>query len=293
MKTIFDGHIHIAEPMQIETAKKSQNKLLDEMDKAGISGGIVLSPNPNIYGNNFSPKNIIDQAKALCAGQDHLYPFYWIDPVSEYAAEHVELAVDANIAGFKVICSNFYPGDERAMKTYNLISEHKKPILFHSGILWDGKPSSQYNRPGEFECLLEIPGLKFTLAHISWPWCDECIAVFGKFMNAYSHKPGLSTEMFIDITPGTPRLWRREVFGKLFLGDYDVTHNVIFGTDCNISGYNSKWAVEWIERDMQFFEECGLAVKEGFLDHIYHDNMLRLLGIKNEDFDRTIPEIAL
>lgn len=76
-------------------------------------------------------------------------------------------------------------------------------------------PSSQYNRPSEFEPLLEINGLKFSLAHISWPWCDELIAVYGKFLNAYAGNPDHSVEMFIDITPGTPPIYRQEVLTKL------------------------------------------------------------------------------
>ena len=63
------------------------------------------------------------------------------------------------------------------MEVFRTISQADRPILFHSGILWDGKPSGPYNHPAGFESLLEVDGLRFCLAHISWPWCDELIAV--------------------------------------------------------------------------------------------------------------------
>ena len=58
------------------------------------------------------------------------------------------------------------------MKVYNEIAKHEKPVLFHSGILWDGLNSSSTTSP-RFEALLEVNGLKFALAHVSWPWHDE------------------------------------------------------------------------------------------------------------------------
>jgi len=146
--------------------------------------------------------------------------------------------------------------------------------LFHSGILWNGEPSSKYNRPAEFEPLFHIEGLKFALAHVSWPWCDECIAVYGKFLNS----PNATAEMFIDITPGTPAVYREETLRKLFLVGYNVSSNIIFGTDNLANDYNSDWALEWIERDNQIYR--NLAIGEETINNIYAANLMRFLGIK-------------
>ncbi len=113
------------------------------------------------------------------------------------------------------MCSRFYPGDSRAIKVYKAIAERRKPILFHSGILFDGQDSSRFNRPFEFEALINIEGLRFALAHISWPWHDECIAVYGKLLCVRNSRPGVMDEMFIDTTPGTPAIYREEVLTKL------------------------------------------------------------------------------
>ena len=99
------------------------------------------------------------------------------------------------------------------------------------------KPSSPFNRPAEFEALLAVKGLTFCLAHIGWPWCDEMIAVYGN-SSTRTLKHADAGEMFIDLTPGTPPIYRKEALTKLFTVGYDIEDNVIFGTDCTADDYN-------------------------------------------------------
>ena len=186
-----------------------------------------------------------------------------------------------------MICDSFYPGNERALETYRAIAAAGKPILFHSGILWDGKPSACYNRPGEFEALLEVPGARFSLAHISWPWCDELIAVYGKFLNAHVKRPDLAVEMFVDLTPGTPAIYRRDALTKLMTAGYDVEHHIVFGTDSDTSGYNHRWAREWIERDKEILRECGVSEKA--IDAVQRRNLLRFAGMESTQVERKLP----
>jgi hypothetical protein len=98
--------------------------------------------------------------------------------------------------------------------------------------------------------------------------------------------------MFIDVTPGTPPLWREEVFRKLFCGDYDVAHNVIFGTDSRADKYNVNWTTDWMRRDGDLYEKFGLAGEKGFLEHIYGENLLRFLGLSDEKFEKKVPMVA-
>jgi len=89
-------------------------------------------------------------------------------------------------------------------------------------ILYDGKnASSSYNRPCNFECLLSIENLKFALAHISWPWTNECDAAYDEFNNTLDRFRKLgedyNTEMFIDMTPG---IYRKHDIVKLILIRY-------------------------------------------------------------------------
>jgi predicted TIM-barrel fold metal-dependent hydrolase len=284
---ILDGHIHIRDEAV------APRPLLARMAAAGVAGGLLISRPPQAYaaGTETSTGDAarrLEQALAWCDGSEHLYPFFWIDPTDHDARTQVERAAEAGIAGFKTICSSFLPSDDEAMPTFRAVAATGKPMLFHSGILWDGKPSGPFNRPCNFECLLEVDGLRFALAHISWPWVDECIAVYGKFLNAKTRRPDLSCEMFIDLTPGTPPIYRRDALTKLHTVGYDVASNLIFGTDCNTAAYNAKWTLEWLDRDNAIYDELGLG--DDTRRRIYADNLLRFVGASDEAVVHRMPK---
>ena len=246
-RIILDGHIHI-----MSDGIENQMDFLQKLGQSGIDGGIVISMPPSdfpSFATTAPPHVRIQHVLNWCELNPNLYPFYWIDPLDDSAAEQVDIAVDQGVMGFKIICDRYFPWHEKAMEVYSRIAKTNRPILFHSGILWDAKHSSRFNRPSEFEVLLDIDGLRFCLAHISWPWCDELIAVYGKFMNVYRKNPNQQVEMFIDIAPGTPPIYRKEALSKLFTVGYDIENNVIFGTDSSANAYNVKWAKLSLYRD--------------------------------------------
>jgi predicted TIM-barrel fold metal-dependent hydrolase len=281
---ILDGHIHIR-ACETDTAEFYQR-----LKSAGIDGGAVISlPPESIFGTgSASAQERLDNLFLWTEAHDSLFPFFWVDPLEVDAADQVEKAAKRGVSAFKVICDRFFPEDKRAMKIFNVISQTGKPILFHSGILWDGKPSSKYNRPGNFEALLEVKGLRFCLAHISWPWCDELIAVYGKFLNAFTQKDNISVEMFIDITPGTPVIYRREILSKLFTVGYDIEHNIIFGSDSNTQNYNTHWVQGWINKDDEIYQELGLG--ENSIKQIYAENLRRFVGVSSKQVKRNLPK---
>ena len=271
---MLDAHVHIM------TWDKTDNDLAARLKKAGIDGSVILSLPPAAFPDLAKPGSPADRLDNLfhwAKTVPNLYPFYWIDPTEPDALDQVAMALERGVMGFKTICNHFVCGDERAMPVYAEIAKAKKPMLFHSGILWDGLSSSRYNRPSEFEALLEVDGLKFALAHVSWPWCDECIAVYGKFLSAYSLRPNLSVEMFIDLTPGTPPIYRREVLTKIFTVGYDIENNILFGSDSLVGDYDNNWTAEWVERDNEIYKELNLS--QTTIDKIYSGNLKRFLGI--------------
>ncbi len=249
----YDAHVHVYR------GTPDPKGFAARLAEAGLRGAVILSENPDPLDGSAPPvpAEAMDRVIEWAAASETVYPFYWIDPVAEGALDLVDLAVEKGLFGFKVIPSRFFPGDERAMPVYERIARHGKPLLFHSGILWDGRPSSAFTRPGNFDALIDIEGLRFCLAHVSWPWCDECIAVYGKFLNALTRAAKPRAEMHIDITPGTPKIYRRDVLAKLFLTGYDVTDRVQFGSDCRANGYAVSWARDWLATDAEIFAALG------------------------------------
>ena len=286
MTHILDGHIHLMGP------EPAAPGFLAELQAAGVSGGALISQPPASFARD--TQDVPSSAARLqhvldwCALSLNLYPLFWIDPLEPDALDQVALAAGRGVAGFKVICDHFHPSHPAALTTFRAIAATGRPILFHSGILWDGKPSSEYCRPAGFEALLDVPGLRFALAHIGWPWCDELIAVYGKMLNAWGHHRASSVEMFVDITPGTPPIYRRRALTDLFGAGYDVADHVIFGSDCRAPGYNSAWAREWLQRDEEILNSLGVG--RDVLDKVRGENLHRFLGLSGEQVARATPQ---
>ncbi len=264
---IIDGHIHIF------GEGVDQESLVKRMREAGVSGGVLISKPPAAFGRRPAPSadERLENLFAWTEGNADLYPVFWIDPLESDAPEQVALAREAGVIAYKVICDHFYPHDPRALDVFRAIAEVGKPILFHSGVLWDGQDSSRYNRPADFEALLGIDDLRFSLAHISWPWCAECIAVYGKWQHSRA-----SSEMFVDTTPGTPPIYREDALTKLFTVGYRVEGNVFFGSDCTAGDYRPDRVRKMIERDQAIYDKLGLPKETR--EKVFAGNIRRFLG---------------
>jgi predicted TIM-barrel fold metal-dependent hydrolase len=270
---ILDGHIHIFD------ADANPGRLAEEMAAAEISGGVLISRPPASFAEIVEPweygrrlENLLNWCD-LPGNELESYPFFWLDPLEKDAGEQIEAAVKAGVSGFKIICDRYYPDDPRVLAACSQIAESDRPVLFHSGILWDGKASSKYNRPANFEDLAGIPGLRFALAHISWPWVDEHIAVYGKLESAKRSKAGDSSEMFIDTTRGTPPIYREEALTKLYTVGYKVADNVFYGTDFIAGRFGAPGTAS---EDLRILNKIGLP--ESQIEAYFSGNLYRFLN---------------
>ncbi len=278
---IFDAHTHL-------WSDGNPQIILSAMERSGVYGGCVFSDRPEEnnqkHGKSFE-KRLRGVLESVQGYEDRLFPVLWIHPYEDDIINKIHIAVDRGIAAFKIICSNFYVYEEKCLEVLREIASLDKPVFFHTGILWDGQVSSGYNRPVNWEALIDIKGLRFSMGHVSWPWCDECIALYGKFLNA--NVLGETAEMFIDITPGTPEIYREEVLTKIFKIGYDFGDNLLFGTDCTAESYNSEWAKKWIDTDCRIMDK--LSVGKQVRAKLYHDNLMRFLGKTDKKITKSSP----
>ena len=270
---VFDMHIHS------HGLEPNPTQLLERLDAANVYGCTVISNHPLEFnpktGSDFAAR--MENVKKWVAGnEERLVPALWIHPDEENIGEKIQIAAQAGVEMFKVICGNFYVGEQKSMDMLEKIAQVKKPVLFHTGILWDGMASSMYNRPANWEAVLEIDGLRFALAHCSWPWIDECIAVYGKFLSA--NRMGRNVEMFIDISRGTPEIYRKELFYKLFRIGYPVADNLMYGTDCYADDYQTEGAKQFIAADQVIMDE--LEIPKEIQQKLFWDNFMRFVGRK-------------
>jgi predicted TIM-barrel fold metal-dependent hydrolase len=273
---IFDMHIHCAK------TEPNPAGLIKNWSKAGVYGGCVFSAPPKeqqlapgYLGGGSTYEERLNELLGWTRGyEDRIFPVMWVHPYEENIFEEIRDAVKHGIVAFKMICSNYYVHEERPMQVLREIAKLGVPVIFHTGILWDGKTSSNYNRPLNWEALLDIEGIKFSMGHCSWPWIDECIALYGKFLNALTK--GKKVEMFFDITPGTPEIYRRELLTKLYTIGYNVGDNVMFGLDCRAASWRFEWAQNWLKIDGEILDELGISRE--YREKLYEKNLMRFLG---------------
>ena len=280
MKRI-DVHIHSGF-VDLQTGRFDGNQLLNSLGEAGFDAACVFSQQPSgMLGSSRSGLDRLDDLMKSCedfAGR--LFPVMWVHPDQPDLYETIQAAAERGAYAFKCICTNFYVYEDKSLRMLEAIAATGKPVMFHSGILWDDTVSSKYNRPLHWEALCTIPNLRFSLAHCSWPWYDECLALYGKFLTNHMKHPELNNEMYFDMTPGTPVPYRKDLYTKLMLSGYDVRHNILWGTDCNAENYNYAWTKKWFDIDNAIMDELNEPAETREL--IFHGNLERFFGLTKE-----------
>jgi predicted TIM-barrel fold metal-dependent hydrolase len=148
-------------------------------------------------------------------------------------------------------------------------------MLFHTGILWGISDTSQHCRPAFFEIMLHYPKIRFAMAHMSWPWTDECFAVCGKFRAARRREEGRTWSSFVDITSGAPRIWKVDALQKAlaYLGD----EQLVYGSDC-FRPEDGDDLKRHLDEDISILKDAGASPEA--MERILSTNTLRWLGIE-------------
>ena len=248
---VFDGHIHL-QPGECS----APGEFLKKAEEAGVDGGFIFSLAPYRYRQLPEAKDWrqrLDFILEFTSQTPGFYPFFWIDPLADDVEKQVAAAVDKGIAGFKTICSDFYP--EEGMRCYHAVAEAGKPFSFHCGGLWSEGICNKYNQPINFEPLAAVPDFRFALAHFGWPWCDELVALYGKFIYLNRNGDGKFTaQMFLDSTPGASGIFREDAIKKVFFTCAFAGDRCFFGSDAKINRYSPKTLSLIKDMDWPIFE---------------------------------------
>ena len=285
---LIDCHVH-------SQGNEKADEVIDAMDQSGVDKAIIFAPYPGRFferggvnpepteymGFSYLGVNEESQRKSTefisnlqSEASDRIIGFAWIEPRLRNAVRNVEEAITKfECKGIKMIPDHWYPYEPRFFPLYEKIQELGVPVLFHSGILFGMKDSSRFCRPCNYEVLINFPRLKFALAHISWPWTDECIALFGRFRaNLKRDERAEEMQMYIDTTPGTPKFYRREALRNALA--YGAEDYLIFGSDCRASDFqHSKYVADMdkgIIRELGYSDEVVKKIRE--------ENIKRYLG---------------
>ena len=198
---------------------------------------------------------------------DVLIPFASIDPAKGRmgAREARRLVQDYGVRGFKFHPSmqGFYPSDRKAYVLYEAVQEARVPALFHTGQTGAGAGARggmgvrlKFSNPLYLDDVaVDFPDMPIIMAHPSFPWQDEALAVA-------THKPNC----YIDLSGWSPKYFPANLvqYANTLLKD-----RVLFGSD-----YPAITPDRWLSD----FEK--LPIKPEVRPMILKHNAFKLLGLE-------------
>jgi predicted TIM-barrel fold metal-dependent hydrolase len=208
-----------------------------------------------------------DEVATACAeNADVLIPFASVDPWKGRAAvrQAYRLADEYGVRGFKFHPSlqAFHPNDRMAYPLYAALEERGQVALFHSGqtgigagVRGGGGIRLKYANPLSLDDVAaDFPDLKIVIAHPSFPWQDEALAVA-------THKP----LVHIDLSGWSPKYFPPQL---VRYANSLIKEKVLFGSDYPL-----------ITPDRWLADFADLPIKPEVRDLILRDNAIRLLGL--------------
>jgi predicted TIM-barrel fold metal-dependent hydrolase len=198
---------------------------------------------------------------------DCLIPFASIDPHKGKMGvrEAIKLIEEYGVRGFKFhpTAQGFYPNDRMAYPLYEVIQDAGLVALFHTGQtgVGAGAPGGfglrlKYSNPMHLDDVAaDFPTLKIVMAHPSFPWQEEALAVA-------THKP----TVYIDLSGWSPKYFPPILvrYANSILKD-----KVLFGSDYPV-----------ITPDRWIADFDKLDIKPEVRPLIMKQNAIRLLGLR-------------
>jgi predicted TIM-barrel fold metal-dependent hydrolase len=197
---------------------------------------------------------------------DVLIPFASLDPAKGKLAvrEARRLVTEHGVRGFKFHPSvqAFWPDDRTVYPLYEAISELGVPALFHSGqtgigsgLRGGGGIRLKYSNPMTLDDVaVDFPDLTIIIAHPSFPWQDEALAVA-------THKPNV----YIDLSGWSPKYFPPQL---VRYANTLLKRKVLFGTDFPMLSPD-RWLADF----------ATLDIKDEVRPLILRDNAIQALGL--------------
>ncbi len=203
------------------------------------------------------------------ANPDVLIPFASVDPhKGKLAVREAHELIAAGARGFKFHPNTqaFWPNDHDHYPLYQVIADAGLIALFHSGTtgIGAGMPGGggvrlKYSNPMLVDDVAaDFPALDIILAHPSFPWQDEALAIA-------VHKPNV----YIDLSGWSPKYFPENLIRYT---NTLLKHKMLFGSD---------FPLITPDRWLSDFEK--LPIKDDVRPLVLKENAIRLLGLDSGD----------
>jgi uncharacterized protein len=280
MVRAIDVHIHPPGPggESLTSSKETQayfraaappastEEMAEYYAKLDIFGILFTIDNETVSGRPPTPRNDY-VAEIVQRYPQQFAAFGAVDPwKGKTALDEIErCARELGVKGLKFMpnTQQFFPNDEQFYPVWELAQKLGLVVLIHSGTtgVGAGHPGGggvklKYSRPIPYidDVAADFPELKIIMAHPSWPWQDEQLAVL-------VHKPNV----FMDLSGWSPKYFQPALvqYANTLIQD-----KVLFGSD---------YPVITPERWLADFEQAGF--KDDVRPKILLENARKLLNL--------------
>jgi hypothetical protein len=189
------------------------------------------------------------------------------EALDDMRAAHEELGMKA--VTVSPAAQDFHPADSRAMQVFAEAARLSMPVFLHQGVHFAAASKMEFARPSLLdEVARELPDLRMVVAHMGYPWIEECVVLLGKHANVYA-----------DISSLMHRPWH--AYNTLLAASqYGVMDKLLFGSDFPHASATS--AIESLYRINQLVTGTNLpTVPRPYLAAIVERDALALLGLES------------
>lgn len=148
-----------------------------------------------------------EMLEAAARNPDVFIPFVWVDVWREHAgADEAQRLIAAGARGFKFHppTGGYFANDRRLYELYEVIAAARLPALFHTGQTAVGQGSGagggvrlKYGNPIHLDDVaVDFPDMPIIMAHPSFPWQEEALAIAHHKRQVYIDLSGWSPKYF-------------------------------------------------------------------------------------------------
>lgn len=209
-------------------------------------------------------------ADYVAAHPDHLIGFLSLDPTQKGWEQEMEHGhQELGLKGIKLLSmyAGFYPQDERLDPLWRYATEHRLPVLLHTGTTFVAQAPIDCTLPRHLDAVAtRFPDVKIIMAHLSHPYEGECAVVIRKHPNVYSDISALHYRPF-------------QLYQSLMLvQEYGVWHKLLFGSDYPFTTIDA--SIEGLYALNKMLDGTALPrLQDDQIDALIHRDSLDILAL--------------
>jgi predicted TIM-barrel fold metal-dependent hydrolase len=209
-------------------------------------------------------------ARCVAAHPDTLIGFLSVDPTQDGWRRELEDGHQRlGLRGVKLLpmYAGFTPDDERIDPLWHYATEHRLPVLLHTGTTFVAQAPLDCTLPRLLDRVaIRFPDVTLILAHLGHPYEGECVATIRNHPNVYADVSALHYRPF-------------QLYHSLMLvQEYGVWDKVLFGSDYPFTTVNA--SVEGLRKLNAMLAGTALPrLDEAAIEAMIHRDSLAVLGL--------------